>query len=292
MKLQLTVNSGTLTGRMFELENGFLTIGRGENCSIRFDPTSERIASKQHAFIEAKPDGYYLTDNQSTNGTILNGTRVQTAQLNSGDIIQFGRNGVTANVLIHHAAAQHVPPPEQFRQEQISQFNQLSQRVPDNVQNSMSNIGLGNIATASPEPSKTKMYIGAGVTIIALVFLCMIVGLIMFASLGVVPAIIGALVAFTPAILYLLPLIWLDRYDPEPFWLLSLAYAWGALVAVLVSFVLNTVFGISVAVTVGGAGRRSAREHSRRRHLRAGRRGSLEGCRSSHIADLLPAPFR
>ena len=58
-----------------------MTIGRGDTCSIRFDPLNERIASKQHAFIEAKPDGYYLTDNNSTNGTFLNGRQVQTARI-------------------------------------------------------------------------------------------------------------------------------------------------------------------------------------------------------------------
>ena len=99
MKLLLTVNSGTLTSRIFELESGFLTIGRGENCSVRFDPAMERIASKQHAFIEAKADGYYLTDNESTNGTILNGERIQKSKLNSGDIVQFGKNGATATLL-------------------------------------------------------------------------------------------------------------------------------------------------------------------------------------------------
>ena len=70
MKLQLTIGSGTLAGQVFDLETGFMTIGRGENCTVRFDPSGERIASKQHAFIEAKADGYYLTDNQSTNGTL------------------------------------------------------------------------------------------------------------------------------------------------------------------------------------------------------------------------------
>ncbi len=100
MNLTVTLNSGTLSGRSYDLESGFLTIGRGENCSIRFDPMSERIASKQHAFIEAKVDGYYLTDNQSTNGTFLNGERIQTAKLNSGDSIQFGKNGATATVRI------------------------------------------------------------------------------------------------------------------------------------------------------------------------------------------------
>src|SRR3954452_22726003 len=105
MKLLLTINSGTLASRIFELETGFLTVGRGENCSVRFDPASERIASKQHAFIEARADGYYLTDNESTNGTLLNGERIQKSKLKSGDTIQFGRNGVTAGVNIEQQAA-------------------------------------------------------------------------------------------------------------------------------------------------------------------------------------------
>ena len=42
--------------------------------------------------------------------------------------------------------------------------------------------------------------------------------------------------------------MWLDRYDPEPFWLLSLAFAWGALLAVFISFIANTLVGVSVAV--------------------------------------------
>src|SRR6476620_10990795 len=100
MKLHLTINSGTLAGQHFELESGFLTIGRGETCSIRFDPMSERIASKQHAFIEAKVDGYYITDNKSTNGTYVNGRQVSFEKLKSGDQIQFGTNGVTASVRI------------------------------------------------------------------------------------------------------------------------------------------------------------------------------------------------
>src|SRR5574338_1234130 len=98
MKLHLTITSGTLAGQDFELETGFLTIGRSENCTVRFDPRGERIASKQHAFIEARPDGYYITDNQSTNGTLVNGLRVQKSRLNSGDEVQFGKNGVTADV--------------------------------------------------------------------------------------------------------------------------------------------------------------------------------------------------
>ncbi len=247
MKLLLTINSGTLASRIFELESGFLTIGRGDNCSVRFDPAMERIASKQHAFIEAKADGYYLTDNESTNGTILNGERIQKAKLNSGDSVQFGKNGVMATISLQQPQVQ---APEQFREAQIEQFKQIAQhKTADNFQNSMSSIGLGHIEVV-PEPSKTGRYVGIGVTIFAIIFMSLIVGLLMFASVGIIPAIIAAVVAFTPALFYLFPLIWLDRYDPEPFWLLALAFAWGALVAVIASFLINTFIGVVVTIGV------------------------------------------
>src|SRR3982751_4011951 len=104
MKLRLTITSGTLSGREFDLETGFLTIGRGENCSIRFDPLSERIASKQHAFIEARPDGFFISDNKSTNGTFVNEESIESTKLHDGDAIRFGKNGVTASINIEQSA--------------------------------------------------------------------------------------------------------------------------------------------------------------------------------------------
>lgn len=246
MKLRLTINSGTLAGKTFDLEMGFLTIGRSENCSIRFDPTAERIASKQHAFIEARPDGFYVTDNQSTNGTLVNGQMVQTARLTSGDSIQFGKNGAIANVWIEAAplsgTAPAVVPADEFRDRQAEEFRQMAQSQPANLQNSFSHIGLGQL-DAVPAPSKAGRYAGIGITIFAIVFMSLIVIALMFASVGIVPAVIASVVAFTPAVIYLLPLVWLDRYDPEPLWLLALAFAWGALVAVIVSFIINTTLG-------------------------------------------------
>lgn len=250
MKLLLTITGGTLSGRVFELESGFLTIGRGENCSVRFDPVGERIASKQHAFIEAKADGYYLTDNESTNGTLLNGERIYKSNVKTGDSIQFGKNGVTASIVIHGpAAAQSSPLPEVFRQEQILQFNQIAQSQTGNLKNSMANFGLGHLEP-KPEASKTGFYVGIGVAILLLVPIALMVIGIMFLSLGVVPAVIASVIAFTPAALYILPLMGLDRYDPEPFWLLSLAFAWGALVAVIISIFVNTLFGVVIGSAV------------------------------------------
>src|SRR3954451_7260922 len=129
MKLTVSINDGSLSGQSFELETGFLTIGRGENCSIRFNPQRERIASKQHAFIEARADGFYLSDNQSTNGTLLNGEKIESPRkLSSGDVIQFGRNGSTSVVTISTAAqtAPSLRTPEQFREQQAEQFHQAA----------------------------------------------------------------------------------------------------------------------------------------------------------------------
>ncbi|MGE3467376.1 MAG: PrsW family glutamic-type intramembrane protease [Pyrinomonadaceae bacterium] len=252
MKLNLTINSGSLAGRTFELETGFITIGRSETCSVRFDPMSERIASKQHAFIEARADGFYLTDNNSTNGTFRNGQSISTVKLESGDQLQFGANGTTAAVMIDEGVLASAAVGTYA--EQVARFDQVAAHEPVNLNSSLQNFALGSMSAARvDEAPKTGRYIGIAITIFAVIFLSIIVGLLMFASVGVVPAVIAAVVAFVPAVIYLLPMIWLDRYDPEPLWLLALAFAWGALVAVIVSFIVNTLVGAIVSIGVSPA---------------------------------------
>ncbi len=255
MKLRLTITSGTLNGQTFELESGFLSIGRSETCSVRFDPAAERIASKQHAFIETRPDGFYIRDNTSTNGTLVNGFRVETAKLNHGDAVQFGRNGTTGSVIIEAAATAPAVPPQEFQQFQNQQFQQAEaqaseqfqaqQSVPTkSISQSLASLGLGNIEQPkSPPPNRTGLFVGIGITTFVFVILGVIVAGLFVLLLEPVPAVLATVIAFTPALLYIIPLVGLDRYDPEPFWLLAFAFAWGAIVSVLVSFVGNTIFG-------------------------------------------------
>jgi RsiW-degrading membrane proteinase PrsW (M82 family) len=298
MKLSLNIESGSLAGRRFELTEGFLTIGRGERCNIRFDPMSERIASKEHCFIEAKADGFYLTDNQSTNGTILNGEKIQSVKLRNGDRLQFGKNGSTAYIQIGEGAATGILPNQQSEQTRLqipelkqsniatqfyvpdsvsnSQATHIAPKVeslpvdnyavpaanpgdfyvpqPDqafrnpslNLRNSLQSLGMGAIPQQyfpEPEQKQTTKYLAIAGTIFVVIFLSLIVSLLMFASVGIESAIMASVVAFIPAMFYLVPLVWLDRYDPEPAWLLALAFAWGALVAVIVSFIVNTILG-------------------------------------------------
>jgi FHA domain len=49
--------------------------------------------SKKHALIEIKRDGYFLKDCGSTNGTLLNGVRLQNkpAEVHDRDVISFAR---------------------------------------------------------------------------------------------------------------------------------------------------------------------------------------------------------
>lgn len=257
MKLRLTITSGTLEGQTFDLETGFLSVGRSETCSVRFDPKAERIASKQHAFIEARSDGFYIRDNASTNGTLVNGSRVETVKLNPGDTIQFGRNGTTAKVSIDTPVTAPAIPAEEFRQIQIDQFAQAAEQaqmsVPTkSIQQSLSSLGLGNLEQPlNPPPSRTGLFVGVGIGTLLFVLLGLLVAALFVMLLQPIPAVLATVIAFTPAALYILPLMGLDRYDPEPFWLLAFSFGWGAIVAVLVSFVGNMLFGFVAYVGTG-----------------------------------------
>lgn len=56
-------------------------------------------------------------------------------------------------------------------------------------------------------------------------------------------AVVGLVAACGLAIPYLLVLLWLDRNEPEPPWLLATAFAWGALGATTLSIVGNGLLG-------------------------------------------------
>ena len=103
----------------------------------------------------------------------MNGLRVQKTRLNTGDQVQFGKNGVTADVRIDNSAPAFAQP-EDFRQAQIQNYQQAVQNQPVNLQNSMSNIGLGKVEVR-PEPNRTGRYVGIGVTIFAIIFMSLIV---------------------------------------------------------------------------------------------------------------------
>lgn len=63
------------------------TIGRDENCDI---PLRDPRVSRQHARIEVKGDSVRIIDLGSSNGTFIEGKRIQNQLLKAGDVIDIG----------------------------------------------------------------------------------------------------------------------------------------------------------------------------------------------------------
>ncbi len=69
------------------LDKDRLTIGRGPDCDIILP---DRVVSRRHACIERREGLYFIVDDQSKNGTFVNGEPVlQPRQLIDGDEIQI-----------------------------------------------------------------------------------------------------------------------------------------------------------------------------------------------------------
>lgn len=85
----LLVIQGVDLGTRFKLGAEPAGVGRGVRNEIRILDTE---ASRQHALISFKNGSYIITDQKSSNGTLVNGTQVQSVKLNNGDQIQIGRS--------------------------------------------------------------------------------------------------------------------------------------------------------------------------------------------------------
>lgn len=58
---------------------------------------------------------------------------------------------------------------------------------------------------------------------------------------GLVPFLAGLIAATIPVPVYVTLVLWLDRYEPEPPWMLAMAFFWGALVAVFFAIIINSL---------------------------------------------------
>jgi Nif-specific regulatory protein len=88
MPARLIAVSGPLKGRAFPLAVAETLVGR-EDDSVAIDIAHTSV-SRKHCLIEAHGDRLTLRDLGSRNGTLLNGERVQVAELKIGDRISVG----------------------------------------------------------------------------------------------------------------------------------------------------------------------------------------------------------
>src|SRR5258708_14779690 len=68
----------------------------------------------------------------------------------------------------------------------------------------------------------------------------LIVLLLIVAETGPVELVIGLICATLPVPISVMLLLWCDRYESEPLWMLATAFFLGALVSVFIPFIFNT----------------------------------------------------
>ncbi len=84
----LLVKSGFYEGLEVPLEGSKTVIGRGRRADVVL---AEPTISREHAAIGCDSEGWYIKDLGSTNGSYVNGSRIQRHQLKQGDEIVMGR---------------------------------------------------------------------------------------------------------------------------------------------------------------------------------------------------------
>src|SRR5262245_24131972 len=88
MPFRVTSSDGV---HSFELLPGApLVVGRAPNSDI---PIIDPTISRRHAEVESTDTGAIVRDLGSSNGTYVNGTRVESAGVSAGDVITFGKVG-------------------------------------------------------------------------------------------------------------------------------------------------------------------------------------------------------
>jgi RsiW-degrading membrane proteinase PrsW (M82 family) len=82
------------------------------------------------------------------------------------------------------------------------------------------------------------------VLIILAVLISLILGLLVLLVIGLetgpVAFLLGLVAATIPVPLYVVLVLWIDRYEAEPGWMLATAFFWGAVIATFFAFLLNT----------------------------------------------------
>jgi len=106
MQLRLKVIGGKNDGHEIEIKGPEFFIGRGEGVHLR--PRSE-LVSRKHCSLYVNEGRAYVRDLDSSNGTFLNGERIQgEVQLKVGDRLRVGR--LQFEILLDHAVPSEKRP--------------------------------------------------------------------------------------------------------------------------------------------------------------------------------------
>lgn len=142
LSASLLIIQGVDQGARFELAQSDLGVGRGSGNPVRLHDSE---VSRTHARLLAVNGGYVISDQNSSNGTYVNGQAVRTRPLVNGDQIQIGRT-----ILL-------------FSQQELADSGSQLQKVaivgrhdPDDRQNIVSHAKLAEVASIAELPEATQ----------------------------------------------------------------------------------------------------------------------------------------
>jgi two-component system cell cycle response regulator len=84
----LIIVSGAAAGQRIDLKQDEVVIGRGEECAVRI---ADGSVSRRHAVITRVLERWIVIDLESTNGTFLDDTRIERAELEGGELLRVGK---------------------------------------------------------------------------------------------------------------------------------------------------------------------------------------------------------
>jgi protease PrsW len=103
----------------------------------------------------------------------------------------------------------------------------------------MSSLPPTIVISTPPRISAIRLVLAIFAGLVAL-FLGLLVLLLIGIETGPVALFLGLLAATMPVPVYVALVLWIDRYEAEPLWMLATAFFWGALFATFFAFLFNT----------------------------------------------------
>ena len=126
--VQLVHIHGPMKGEIQEFDRREILIGRHPSCDLQF-PKDLAVISRKHAVIVREGNRFKIVDT-STNGTFVNGSRINEAWLKNGDVIFFTQGGPKVSFLPREGESVSTSAPPL----PADQFHQYDDPVAENQQ--------------------------------------------------------------------------------------------------------------------------------------------------------------
>jgi len=103
------------------------------------------------------------------------------------------------------------------------------------------------VIRTTPRISAIRLVLAIFAGLVALI-LGLLVLLLIGIETGPIALLLGFLTATIPVPIYIALVLWVDRYEAEPLWMLATAFGWGALFAPFFAFLLNTISAVIITL--------------------------------------------